>query len=123
MRKFLLIVIGFLVFALPAVAQETRSTISGTVRDDQGVIPFGTSKPFLNQGGVVAAILSGWQVGGTYEWQPGQLLEWPSNIFFYGNLDDVKLDNPTIDRWFNVDAGFEWNPRTTRRAARSAPCP
>ena len=38
MRKFW--VIGFLLLAgIPAVAQETRGTISGTVRDAQGVIP------------------------------------------------------------------------------------
>ena len=73
-------------------------------------LPFGASKPFLNEGGVLAAILSGWQVGGTYEWQPGALLEWPGNIFFNGNLDDIKLDNPTTDRWFNTDAGFEKDP-------------
>lgn len=75
-------------------------------------LPFGASKRFLNEGGVVAAILSGWQVGGTYEWQPGALLDWPvtTNIFFYGDLDDIKVDNPTLDRWFNIDAGFERDP-------------
>jgi hypothetical protein len=73
-------------------------------------LPFGSSKPFLNEGGVLAALLSGWQVGGTYEWQPGALLEWPGNIFFYGDLEDITLDDPTTDRWFNVDAGFERDP-------------
>ena len=73
-------------------------------------LPFGTAKPFLNDGGIVAAIVSDWQVGGTFEWQPGQLLEWPSNIFFYGDPDDIALDNPTLDRWFNTDAGFEKDP-------------
>ena len=34
-------------------------------------LPFGSAKPFLNDGGVLAAIVSDWQVGGTYEWQPG----------------------------------------------------
>ncbi len=34
----------------------------------------------------------------------------PANIFFYGDLDDIKLDNPTIERWFNTDAGFEKDP-------------
>src|SRR5262245_4891093 len=43
MRKFW--IIGFLLLAsIPAVAQETRSTISGTVRDEQGVIPGATVK-------------------------------------------------------------------------------
>jgi hypothetical protein len=77
-------------------------------------LPFGSSKPFLNDGGVLAAILSGWQVGGTYEWQPGALLQWDNNVgnnlFFHGNLDDIAIDNPTIDRWFNIDAGFERDP-------------
>ena len=36
-------VVGFLLLVgIPAVAQETRSTISGTVRDEQGVIPGAT---------------------------------------------------------------------------------
>jgi hypothetical protein len=73
-------------------------------------LPFGATKPFLSDGGVLAAILSGWQVGGTYEWQPGALLDWPGNIFFYGDLDDIALDNPTTERWFNTDAGFEKDP-------------
>jgi hypothetical protein len=73
-------------------------------------LPFGSSKPYFNDGGVAAAILSGWQVGGTYEWQPGALLEWPVNIFFYGDTDDIRIDNPTTERWFNTDAGFERDP-------------
>ena len=79
--------------------------------------PFGTNKAFLNQGGVLANIVGGWQMGGTFEYQPGALLEF-GNLFFNGNMDDIKKDNPeialqrdgTIDAsktWFNVDAGFE----------------
>ena len=55
-------------------------------------------------------------MGGTYEYQPGQLLNW-GRIFFNGNLDDIKKDNPEIalqpdgtfdptKTWFNIDAGF-----------------
>ena len=32
------------------------------------------------------------------------------NIFFYGDLDDIALDDPTRERWFNIDAGFERDP-------------
>jgi hypothetical protein len=71
--------------------------------------PFGEGKPFLNSGGVLAALASGWQVGGTYEYQPGGLLNW-GNLFFYGSLDDIASNDPTLDRWFNVDAGFEKDP-------------
>jgi len=28
------------------------------------------------------------------------------SIFFNGNLDDIPVDNPTRERWFNIDAGF-----------------
>jgi hypothetical protein len=58
---------------------------------------------------MVGNILGGWQVGGTFEYQPGPLLSW-GNVFFYGNLQDIPVDNPTIDRWLNVDAGFERDP-------------
>src|SRR5207244_2200045 len=29
--------------------------------------------------------------------------------FFYGNLGDIQADS-TLNRWFNVDAGFEKDP-------------
>jgi hypothetical protein len=50
-----------------------------------------------------------WPVGGCDDWEPeyGALLEFPISL---RDLDDIKLDNPTIDRWFNADAGFERNP-------------
>jgi hypothetical protein len=79
-------------------------------------LPFGTGKRFLNSGGVMASVLGGWQTSGTYEYQPGALLTWgpppngPANIFFYGDLNDIAIDNPTLDRWFNTDAGFEKDP-------------
>ena len=45
-----MLVVGFLLLAgTSAVAQETRSTISGTVRDEQGVIP-GASVKVTNTG-------------------------------------------------------------------------
>ena len=79
--------------------------------------PFGKTKPWLKDGGVVAELLGGWQTGATFEYQPGALLDW-GNLFFNGNLDDIAKDNPeialqrdgTIDltqTWINIDAGFE----------------
>ena len=56
-----------------------------------------------------SALLGGWQTGGTFEYQPGGLLGW-GNLFFYGDLNDIAIDNPTLDRWFNTDAGFEKDP-------------
>ena len=57
----------------------------------------------------MSAILGGWQTSGTFEYQPGALLAW-GNIFFYGDLDDIAIDNPTLERWFNTEAGFEKDP-------------
>ena len=83
-------------------------------------LPFGPGKPFFADRASLASILGGWQTSGTYEYQPGALLDW-DNIFFYGDLGDIAIDNPqiallpdgTIDptkRWFNIDAGFERDP-------------
>jgi hypothetical protein len=74
-------------------------------------LPFGRDRQFLQDGGVLAALASNWQVTGTWEYQPGALLDWGNqNLFFYGDLDDIALDDPTRQEWFNIDAGFERNP-------------
>jgi hypothetical protein len=69
-------------------------------------LPWGSGRAFLNQGGMLAAAVGGWQLAGSFDFQPGALLNW-NNLFFYGNLKDIPVDNPTRDRWFNTDAGFE----------------
>jgi hypothetical protein len=80
-----------------------RVTASGLAE-----LPFGAGRKFATTG-VLGAIVGGWQVGGTLEYQPGPLLTW-GNVFFNGDFEDIPSDDPTLDRWFNVDAGFERNP-------------
>ena len=80
-----------------------RITASGLLE-----LPFGPGRRWA-ESGVMGKIFGGWQTGGTLEYQPGPLLTW-GNVFFYGDLDDIASDNPTLDRWFNVDAGFERDP-------------
>ena len=76
-------------------------------------LPFGAGKPMLKNGGVLAALAGGWQTAGTFEYQPGSLLTF-NNLFFYGNLEDIKKSNPeialnpdgTLDPtkfWFNIE--------------------
>jgi hypothetical protein len=83
-------------------------------------LPFGAGKPLLNQGGFVAALAGGWQTGGTFEYQPGSMINFTTNLFYYGNLDDINKSKPeialkpdgTLDTtkyWFNVD-NFERDP-------------
>jgi len=79
-------------------------------------LPFGPGRKFLAEGGVLSNIARGWTVGGTYEYQPGALLNW-GRIFFNGDMNDIKKDHPEIallpdgtfdptKTWFNIDAGF-----------------
>jgi hypothetical protein len=84
-------------------ARPHRVTLSGVYE-----LPFGRGRAFLTGGGVLGKILGGWQTGQTFEWQPGPLLQF-GNVFYYGDIDDIAVDNPTLDQWFNVDAGFERN--------------
>ena len=53
-------------------------------------LPFGPGKPFLRDAGVVSYIARGWQVGGAAEYQPGAVLQWNQNIFFTGDLSNIK---------------------------------
>jgi hypothetical protein len=83
-------------------------------------LPFGPGKPMLKDGGVVAALAGGWQTGGTFEYQPGSLIQFNNNLFYYGKIDDIKKGKPeialkadgTLDStkyWFNTD-NFEKDP-------------
>jgi Carboxypeptidase regulatory-like domain len=86
-------------------------------------LPFGPGKPMLSDGGWVAALAGGWQTGGTFEYQPGSLIQFNTNLFYYGNLDDIQKSKPeialksdgTLDPtkyWFNTD-NFEKDPTKT----------
>jgi len=70
-------------------------------------LPFGPGRAFWRSG-FLKHVAGGWQISGTLESQPGIILSW-GNLFYHGNLEDIKIANPTVERWFNVDAGFERN--------------
>jgi len=65
-------------------------------------LPFGRGKHWL-ESGVGGALLGGWQIAQTYEWQGGALLDWGANIFYYGEPADVAKGQQTLGRWFNTD--------------------
>jgi len=62
-------------------------------------IPFGRGKKWL-QGKTGNLVAGGWQIGLTYEYQPGGLSGW-GNLFYYGDPSNIKLTGGTLDRWFN----------------------
>ena len=71
--------------------------------------PFGRGRSFgANWNGWIDGLFGGWQFQGIVAVQGGSPLAW-GNIIFYGDVNDIKLsgDERTVDRWFNVDAGFE----------------
>ena len=68
-------------------------------------MPFGKGKKFASRG-FSSLLLGGWQMAVIYEWQPGPLIDFP-NLFFNGDMDQIAGGERTLDRWFNIDAGFE----------------
>jgi hypothetical protein len=85
--------------------------------------PFGKGKPLLHGGGILGKVVGGWQLAGTYQYQPGDLIGW-GNLFYYGNLATIGHDlengcTPScnqINTWFNTNLPFEKNPSNTPAA-------
>jgi hypothetical protein len=74
-------------------------------------LPFGRGKRFAGPSNAfVSKAIGGWQVQGIYTAQSGAPLGF-GNAIFTGNLANIPLpkDQRTVDRWFNIDAGFNRN--------------
>ena len=70
--------------------------------------PFGQGRRFgSGVNAVLSKIISGWQIQGIYAYQTGRPISAWGNEIFTGNLKDIPLDHPTVEKWFNIDAGFE----------------
>jgi len=79
-------------------------------------LPFGRGKLVHPDNRFISALAGGWQVQGIYTAQSGAALGF-GNAIFLGNLHDIALpkDQRYVNRWFNIDAGFERN--TARQLA------
>jgi len=76
-------------------------------------LPLGRGRKFLSSLGPLAdRIAGGWQVQGLFNGQSGQALGF-GNVIFNGDLHNIVLpkDQRKVQRWFNVDAGFERDSR------------
>jgi len=70
-------------------------------------LPFGRDRRFGSSvNPAINALIGGWQVQGIFTFQSGFPIGNFPNVFFTGNLDDIAVDDPTLARWFNTDAGF-----------------
>ena len=63
-------------------------------------LPFGKSRRWVHSA-IPAAIVGGWTISGTYQWQRGTLLQLP-NSFYYGDLNSIVISNPTLAHQFNT---------------------
>jgi hypothetical protein len=70
-------------------------------------LPFGRERRFGRDAHpALNALIGGWQVQGIYTFQSGFPVGNFPNLFFTGNVDEIALGDPSLARWFNVDAGF-----------------
>jgi len=83
----------------------SRKTIEGTPHrffvTSLLEMPFGRGRRWLRSG-PLSYVLGGFQLGVTYEYQTGRLLDFP-NLFYYGNLQDIGKGTRSFERWFNTD--------------------
>jgi len=83
----------------------SRKTIEGTPHrffvTSLLEMPFGRGRRWLKSG-PLSYVLGGFQLGATYEYQTGRLLDFP-NLFYYGNLQDIGKGMRSFERWFNTD--------------------
>jgi len=85
-------------------SRPRRLTMSGIYE-----FPFGKGRHLLNKGGIVGQAVGGWEVSGTYQYQPGDLIGF-GNDFYTGNLNNLRneLENGCvpacnqINSWFNT---------------------
>ncbi len=63
-------------------------------------LPFGQGQRWV-QNRILSMIVGGWTLAGTFQYTPGGLVGF-GNIYFYGEPDSIKLDNPIPDSFFNT---------------------
>ncbi len=75
-------------------------------------LPFGRRGPILRSAPRwLDMAIGGWQVSAIYISQSGALLAW-QDVIFLGDPADISKGSRSVDRWFNVDAGFTRNSTT-----------
>ncbi len=70
-------------------------------------LPFGRGKRWISSQRWADLVAGGWAVQGIYQVVSGRPLSW-GNVLFRGDVREITLSNPTVERWFNTD-GFERN--------------
>jgi hypothetical protein len=76
-----------------------RITVSGVYQ-----LPFGKGRRFLKTG-VPNVVLGGWEIAGSYQYQPGPLIGWSTTLFYNGDPGNICSGGHTLSQWFNT-SGF-----------------
>jgi hypothetical protein len=73
-------------------------------------LPFGRGKKWASGSALADKFVGGWQMQGIYTGQGGAPISF-GNVAFIGDIKDITLPKSQrkVERWFNVDAGFERN--------------
>ncbi len=71
-------------------------------------LPFGYKRRWLAGSRWLDQAVGGWSIQGLYIGQSGSPVDF-GNIIFNGDIKNIVLPKSqrTVDRWFNIDAGFE----------------
>ncbi len=80
--------------ALPSWQPSNSSAPTRFTAEAVWALPFGKGNPWLNHGWE-SAVFGGYQISGTYEAQPGQLIGF-GNLFYVGDVKagDIKIKHP-----------------------------
>ncbi len=79
-------------------------------------LPFGRGRAFGgNVGRIPDLFIGGWEIGTGWQFQSGTPIGF-GDVIFTGDLKDLPLarDQRTVDRWFNIDSGFDRNSKNAR---------
>lgn len=82
--------------------QTRPQRVTGTVVIE---MPWGKGRKYWNSGWE-SKVFGGFQVAGTYEYQPGPLISFPNTFYYGSNLSDIKNAPRNYTEWFNT-ANFE----------------
>jgi hypothetical protein len=63
-------------------------------------LPFGKGRQWVHSA-FPAALVGGWTIAGTYQYQNGTLISLP-NAFYYGDLHNILVSSPSLGHWFNT---------------------
>jgi hypothetical protein len=84
-------------------------------------LPFGGGRRWVRNR-IASWVAGGWTLAGTFQAQPGTYLGF-GNIYFYGDPNSIKLDKPTLERYFNNAGCVASTPLAPGDvAAGSGPC-